>query len=249
MDSINNFFFRGWAQQWPVCNTSRSVLPQRPCASCNYLSSLRLSCWHASVYPGAQKLWAPLIFSVSASLPLTNKPKQPPHPRFPSVEHTPVWELTPPETLNTRSQNCSLFFDELRMTRVSALCLQAMGKLKAFKNFPPLSMNSAFFCLICCSRLQTLLVTPPLRVARVQNLKQIIQIVSGLSAGLVVQHSRKFHSSALRRGRAECDYTAEQAFWSSNCAPALWVAFTPTKWITYPVANIHLRCSRAINGA
>lgn len=251
MDSINFFFFfRGWDQQWPVCNTSRNVLPQRSCTLCNYLSSLRLACWHASVYPGDKKLWAPLIFSVSASLPLTNTPKQPPTPRFPSVEHTPVWELTLPETLNTRRQNCSLFFDE-PMTRVSALCLQAMVQINAFKNLPPLSMNSAFsgssvlFAVVSYKLCQLL---PP-RVAQVQNLKQSIQIVPGLSAGLVVRHSRKFHSSALCRGGAECDYTAEQAFWSSNCALALRVAFTPTKWITYLVTNIHLRCCRAINGA
>lgn len=153
MDSIN-YFFRGWDQQWPVCNTYRNVLPQHPWTSCNYLSSLRLSRWHASVYPGAQKLWAPLIFSVSASLPLINTAKQ------------------------------------------------------AFKNLPPLS-NSAFsgssvlFAVVGYKFCQVL--TP--RVAQVQNLKECIQIVPGLSAGLVARHSRKFHSSALRRSRAESDYT------------------------------------------
>lgn len=238
MDSIN-FLFRGWDQHWPVCNTSRNVLLQCPCTACNYLSCLRLSRWHASVYPGVHKLWAPLIFSVSASLPLTNTPKQTPTPRFPSVEHTPVWELTLPETLNTRRQNCSLFFDEPKMTRVSALCLQVMGQINAFKNLSPLSMNSVFssssvlFAVVGYKLCQ--LLTP--RVAQVQNLKQSIQIVPGLSAGLVVRHSRKFHSSVLAPGRAECDYTAERAFWSSHCAPALPVAFTPTKWISYPVVD------------
>lgn len=214
-----------------------TCFPQRPCTSCNYLSSLRLSRWHASVYPGAQKLWAPLIFSVSASLPLTHTHTETTlhPPSFPSVKHTPVWELTLPETLNTRRQYCSLFFDEPKMTQVSALCLQAMGQIKAFKNLPPLSMNSAFsgssvlFAVVGYNLCQLL---PP-RVAQVQNLKQSFRIVPGLSAGLVVRHSRKFHSSALRRGRAECDYTGEQTFWSSNCTPALRVAFTPTKWITF----------------
>lgn len=65
------------------------------------------------------------------------------HARFPS-EHTPVWEITLPETLNTRRKDCSLFFDEPKMTSVSVLCLQGMGQINAFKNFPPLSMNSAF---------------------------------------------------------------------------------------------------------
>lgn len=140
-----------------------------------------------------------------------------------------------------------------RRQLVSQHCVCAWWSklINAFKNFYTLPMNSAF----CYSFLLFAVVAyfgscsphPP-RVAQVQNLKQIIQIVHGLSTGLALRHSRKFHSSALRRGRAECDYSTERAFWSSICTPALQVAFTPTKWITYPVTEIHLRCSQAING-